>query len=276
LIEVAILLMFALLFAVLFAVGALAWEYHKGSIEHARREQELELARSIQRSFLPTSFPDGQSVEVHAVNVPSRAVSGDFYDVVPAGDALLLAIADVEGKSIPAALLTAMLQASLRTQGESGSSLAGIVGSMNRLVCRRADGLQQFATFFLARIAEGCLEYTNAGHNPPLLFHAAGGVSHLDRGGLLLGVQDEAAYDQGSVYLAPGDRVVLYTDGVSERARPDGEEFGPYRLTALVASLGHDLSAAELTRAILAAVETFAQGADPEDDQTLVVVRIRS
>jgi hypothetical protein len=146
--------MYVLLFMILANAMAIALAYHKGAVEHARRDKELELARRIQHSFLPESFPVDPRIEVHAINVPSRGVSGDFYDVVPAGGALVLAVADVEGKSVPAALFTSMLQASLRTQAGSVVSTAAILSNVNHLACNRSSTLQQFATFFLARLTE--------------------------------------------------------------------------------------------------------------------------
>lgn len=273
--SLAILGMFALLFAALFTALALVVEYHRSSLEHARSERELELARNIQRSFLPESFPVSSRVEVHAVNVPSRRVSGDFYDVVPTGDELLLAIADVEGKSVPAALLVAALQASLRTQTANTSSVSDIVRNINTLVCQRA-GAQQFATFFLARVAgDGRrLTYCNAGHNPPLLFRANGARQLLQRGGLMFGVLEAAPFEEEAVELGPGDRAVFYTDGITEAVAPGGEEYGPERLATLVAALPPSLSAREVTARVLRELDAFSHGADPADDQTLVVLRV--
>ncbi len=267
--------MFSLLFAALFTALALVVEYHRSSLDHARAEKELELARTIQRAFLPDRFPVSSRVEVHAVNVPSRQVSGDFYDVVPAGDALLLAIADVEGKSVPAALLGAALQASLRTQTASTPSVSDIVRNINTLVCQRA-GAQQFATFFLARVeVDGRrLTYCNAGHNPPLLFRANGARQLLQRGGLMFGVLEAAPFEDEVVDLGPGDRVIFYTDGITEATAPGGEEYGPERLATRVAALPPGLSAREVTTRVLRELGAFSHGADPADDQTLVVLRV--
>ena len=267
--------MFALLFSTLFTAVALVVEYHRSSIVHARAEKELELARTIQRTFLPESFPSSPRVEVHAVNVPSKQVSGDFYDVVPAGKGLLLAIADVEGKSVPAALLVAALQASLRTQTATTPSVSDIVRNINTLVCQRA-GAQQFATFFLARVEEDGrrLTYCNAGHNPPVLFRASGARQLLQRGGLMFGVLEAAPFDEEAVELGPGDRVLFYTDGITEATAPGGEEYGPERLASLVAALPPALSAREVTARVLQELHTFSHGADPADDQTLVVLRV--
>lgn len=274
--RVAVFAMYALLFAVLMTAIGMVVQYHKSSIEVARREKELELARRIQHSFLPESFPDRPRFEVHAINVPSRGVSGDFYDVVASGTGLLLAVADVEGKSVPAALLTAMLQASLRTQTAWVTSAADIVSNINDLCCRR-EGMQQFATFFLMRIEEdGKLVYSNAGHNPPLLMRASGEHTLLETGGMMFGVMEETPFDEDTLALAAGDRVIVYTDGITERSNPAGEEFGPDRLTSLVASLASDLSARQITERILRSLDEFSQGVEPNDDQTLMVLQMRA
>jgi sigma-B regulation protein RsbU (phosphoserine phosphatase) len=273
--RVAVFGMYAVLFAVMMTAIGMVVQYHRSSIEVARREKELELARRIQHSFLPESFPERPRFEVHAINVPSRGVSGDFYDVVPSGNGLLLAVADVEGKSIPAALLTAMLQASLRTQTAWVTSAADIVSNINGLCCRR-EGVQQFATFFLMRIDEdGQLVYSNAGHNPPILMRAGGERMLLQKGGIMFGVMEQAPFDEDTLALSSGDRVVVYTDGITERANPAGEEFGPERLASLAASLPADLSAREVTGRILRALDEFSQGVEPNDDQTLMVLQMR-
>jgi sigma-B regulation protein RsbU (phosphoserine phosphatase) len=275
--SLAVLGMYAVLFATLMTSLVLVWQFHQSSIAHARAARDLELARQIQHSFLPEAFPTSPRIEVHAVNVPSRGVSGDFYDAVPVGSALLLAIADVEGKSIPAALLTAMLQASLRTQTDSVASVAAIAGNINTLVCRRVGTLQQFATFFLARVEEdGWMTFANAGHNPPMLFRATGDRTLLEQGGMMFGVMEGAPYQEEGVQLQPGDRVVLYTDGITERTNPQGEEFGTERLTALVWSLSPDLPAREVTGRVLLALDQFSDGVEPADDQTLMVLRVRA
>jgi hypothetical protein len=267
--------MYSLIFSGLFTGIALVYQYHQGSLEHARREKELELARRIQRTFLPSHFPPSARVEVHAVNVPSRGVSGDFYDVVAAGDALLLAIADVEGKSMAAALLSTALQASLRTQTPWVGAVAAIVTNINAFVCGRSgDG--QFATFFLARVADGGrrLTYCNAGHNPPLLLRADGSRRSLEAGGPMLGVLESIPYEEDAVDLCAGDRLVFYTDGITEATNPSGEEFQTERLAALVEGLDSALPTAEVTARILDEVRRFTLDAEPSDDRTLIVVRV--
>ncbi|HET8645411.1 MAG TPA: PP2C family protein-serine/threonine phosphatase, partial [Vicinamibacteria bacterium] len=268
--------MYSLLFSGLFTGIALVYQYHRSSLEHARREKELELARRIQRTFLPSHFPPSARVEVHAVNVPSRGVSGDFYDVVAAGDALLLAIADVEGKSMAAALLSTALQASLRTQTPWVGAVAPIVTNINAFVCQRS-GEAQFATFFLARLADGGLRltYCNAGHNPPLLLRADRSRTTLETGGPMLGVLESIPYQEAEVELQPGDRLVFYTDGITEATSPAGEEFQTERLAAVVEGLDSALPSAEVTSRILDEVRRFTRDAEPSDDRTLIVVRVR-
>jgi serine phosphatase RsbU (regulator of sigma subunit) len=274
--RMAVFAMFSLLFAGLLTAIGLVLQYHKSSLEHARREKEMELARRIQHSFLPEAFPEKTRFEVHAVNVPARGVSGDFYDVVPAGDALLLAVADVEGKSVPAALLTAMLQASLRTQTSWATSASEIVANINTLCCRR-EGVQQFATFFLMRLTEdGRVAYSNAGHNPPLWMKGGTERVLLDRGGIMFGVMEGVPFEEDTLMLEARDRIVVYTDGITERANPAGEEFGPERLAALVASLPAEMTARQATQSILAALDAFSQGVEPGDDQTLMVLQVRA
>jgi len=272
----AVVLAFSLLFVVLFTAIAFAWQFHKSSVEYARRDKELELARRIQSSFLPTEFPSLPRIDVNAANQPSRGVSGDFYDVVADGRTLILAVADVEGKSVPAALLTAMLQASIRTQAGLLRSPAAIVASVNELVCRRADHVQQFATFFLAQVDEqGRLAYTNAGHNPPLLLSPDGGTRRLEQGGMMLGVLEAAPYEEETLSLSTGDRLVVYTDGISERTDASGVEYGEERLLASLRTLPAGLPASVIVERTLAALEAFAGGVEPADDQTLMVLSVR-
>ena len=268
--------MFGLLFTLLITGLIYAFVFYREAIERARSEQELNMARRIQRGFLLSQFPSMPRLEVHAVNVSSREVSGDFYDVVPAGDgAFLLAIADVSGKGVPAALLSSMLQASLRTQAGTVPSVAAILTNVNRLVNGTASP-GQFATFFLARVDEPrlTLSYSNAGHNHPIVFRRDGAREPLDRGGTVVGILPDTPFEEGSITLGPGDRVVFYTDGISEAEAPGGELYGDDRLAEAVAGLPAGLSARETIERILAGVRTWLRGAEPGDDMTLMVLRV--
>src|SRR5262245_47034113 len=215
-------------------------------VQVARIEEELRLARQIQRSFLVSEFPETSRFEVHALNIPSKEVGGDLYDLVPAEDGgLVLAVADVAGKGVPAALLSGMLQASLRTQAASIPSVAEILRNINALVYR-GTAVHQFATFFIARIRpDGRMSFSNAGHNYPVLARRNGAQVLLERGGLVLGVMEAADYEEDAVSLESGDRVVLYTDGITEAVNREGELYGEERLHAVIAERSHELSARE-------------------------------
>ena len=242
-------LVYCLLFGTLFLGISIALSYHKEAMERAGSERELQLARRIQRSFLLSEFPQRSRVEVHAVNVSSKEVSGDFYDVVPAGEEdVLLAIADVSGKGVPAALLSSMLQASVRTQ----------------------------ATFFLAILHEPTLtlRFTNAGHNYPVLLRANGERVLLEKGGCVIGMLEGPEFEEATVALAPGDRIVFYTDGVSEAEREGGEMFGEERLYALLDTAPRDLPAERLVEHVLGGVRGWLNGVEPGDDITVMALRV--
>ncbi len=245
-------------------------------VQVARIEEELRLARTIQRSFLHSEFPPIPRFDIHALNIPSKEVGGDFYDLVPAEDgAFVLAIADVAGKGVPAALLSSMLQASLRTQAGSIASVSEILRNINALVYRAA-AVHQFATFFLARVERDPLRLTfsNAGHNFPVLVRRDGDPVYLECGGTVLGIAERAVYDEDRLGLHAGDLVVLHTDGISEAMNREGELFGDERLYGLVRSLPAHLSAREVTDAVLATLREFLDGEEARDDMTLMVVRV--
>jgi serine phosphatase RsbU (regulator of sigma subunit) len=268
--------MFSLLFSIMALGISLAIAFYRKAITQAKSEQELNLARRIQRSFLISQFPEMPRLEVHAVNVSSKEVSGDFYDVVPAGErAFLLAIADVAGKGVPAALLSSMLQASLRTQAHTHASVATILENINTLVYR-STAVNQFATFFLARVEEDAMRITfsNAGHNFPIVFRRDGSRLTLERGGTVVGILESVRFEEDTVELQPGDRIVLYTDGINEAEDPAGELFGDERLTALIAALPHELSAREVTERILEGVREHLAGLEAGDDMTVLVLRV--
>ena len=237
-----------------------------------RIEEELRLARQIQRSFLHSEFPPTPRFDVHALNIPSKEVGGDFYDLVPAENGVfLLAIADVAGKGVPAALLSSMLQASLRTQAGSIASVSEILRNINTLVYR-ATAVHQFATFFIARVEHDTLHMTfsNAGHNFPVVIRRDCEPVFLERGGTVLGIVDGAAYEEERVGLRSGDLVVLYTDGITEARNDDDEEFGEERLIA--SAVRHrDCDAYVLQARLSEAVSRFA-GGHYQDDATLIVV----
>ena len=270
------MLSYFVVLGLIFVGLTLAVHFHRESMERAGSERELLLARRIQQSFLPSEFPRHPRLEVHATNLASKEVSGDFYDVVPIGDdGYLLAIADVSGKGVPAALLSSMLQASLRTQASPEVRVGSVMASINALVCRRPE-TGQFATFFLAAVdgATPSLRFTNAGHNFPVLFRRDQPARTLETGGLVVGMLEGMSYEEETVSLESGDRVVFYTDGLTEAARADGEMFGEERLNTLFDRLPAEASARELVDRTLAGLREFLGDAEPGDDVTVMVLRV--
>jgi serine phosphatase RsbU (regulator of sigma subunit) len=245
------------------------------SLERAAMEEELHLAQQIQSSYLPSRFPQLEQAQLWGTNVPSKQVGGDYYDYVEEPGGLLLVVADVVGKGVPAALLMSMLQASLRTLASEGRSLADIVTYLNQLILR--SGIEgKFATCFLARLDLDSLtlSYTNAGHNPPCLVRAGGEVEWLRQGGLLLGVFEDSGVAQAEVQLEPGDRLVLYTDGITEAANERGEFFAEEGLVSVLRRLPPDLDAEAVSGEVFRSVREFCGGLEPADDMTVLVLRI--
>ena len=242
----------------------------------ARIEEELNLAHQIQQTFLKSDFPSLPRCEVHAVNLPSRQVGGDYYDVVSAPDgSFLVAIADVAGKGVPAALLSSMLQAALRTQARSVESPAAILRNINALVYR-STAVHQFATFFLARVsADGRrMTFANAGHNWPALLRKDGSREWLQTGGTILGIMEDVPMDEATFDLTPGDLLVFYTDGISEATNEDGELYGEERLVEFVKGLPPALNPESIAVSILREVERHLGRLEAQDDRTLVVLRV--
>jgi sigma-B regulation protein RsbU (phosphoserine phosphatase) len=243
----------------------------------ARIEEELNLAHQIQQTFLKNDFPSLPRCEVYAVNLPSRQVGGDYYDVVTAPDgSFLVAIADVAGKGVPAALLSSMLQAALRTQAPSVSSPAAILRNVNTLVYR-STAVHQFATFFLAHVTTDGkrMTYCNAGHNWPVLLRRNGERQWLKCGGTILGIMEDVAMEEAAFDLAPGDVLVFYTDGISEATNVDGELYGEERLVEFVSSLPPSLHPEAIAQGILREVERHLGRLEAQDDRTLVVLRVQ-
>jgi serine phosphatase RsbU (regulator of sigma subunit) len=240
-------------------------------------EQQLEFdrAREIQEALLPRRIPQAPGVEIAGCWQPARAVGGDYYDVLDLGEGrLALVIADVAGKGLPAALLMSNLQAAVKAFAGDVRSPAELSSRLNRMLCGNlAPG--KFITFFYGILDTGTrtLLYTNAGHTPPILSRARGGVVRLESGGMVLGFSSAAAYDQEQVVLDTGDRLLLYTDGLSEAFGSNDEEFGDDRLEAIVR--GSDVRGAEdLQRRVLDAVATFCHH-DFHDDATLIAVIVK-
>jgi len=240
----------------------------------AKQQREFEDARLIQRGLLPAAMPQTAGVKLASSWQPANGVGGDCFDALtfPSGG-VGLSIADVAGKGVPAALLMSNLQAAVRAFAQEGTAPGAVCTSVNRLLCRNmASG--RFVTFCYVRIdvAARKLTYANAGHNPPLLVRGSGRVDTLVPTGTVLGVFAESLYEQGDFSIAAGDRLVLYTDGITEGRNPGGDEYGEDRLAD--AALRHRaLSAEEMLAAMLREVESFNSGVY-EDDATLIVAAL--
>ena len=237
-------------------------------------ERELKTAAQIQRRLLPGEPPSFAGYDLHGHNDPCYEVGGDYFDFQPRENGRLgIAVGDVSGKGIGAALLMATLQASFRAHAATDASPEVLVERLNRAICASSEA-NKFITFFygeLDRETHG-LHYVNAGHNPPLLFRSNGDVETLRTGGLILGFEPTIRFAQEELTLAPGDVLLLFTDGVTEAPGPDGEEFGEERLGEIVRGSGQ-ASASDITQRIRDGVDAFTDGADPFDDFTVCVIR---
>ena len=242
--------------------------------QQERLERELQLAMEIQQRFQPTAPPVVPGYEFQGISFPCYEIGGDYYDFIQREDGrLVIALGDVSGKGTAAALLMSSLHASIHAQTGSHDSLVETISAVNRYL---ADNIpsNRFVTLFYAELdpESGALSFLNAGHNPPLIVHAAGTVEQLASGGLPLGIKANAEYREGRTTLQRGDVLVIYSDGVTEAASPSGEEFGPTRLYEVV-SRNVDSSAAGIRDRIESALTKFSQGTQAADDITLVIVK---
>ena len=249
----------------------------EAQLQQERLERELQLAMEIQQRFQPTAPPIVPGYELQGISFPCYEIGGDYYDFIEREDGrLVIALGDVSGKGTAAALLMSSLHAAVHAQAGSHETLVETISAVNRYL---ADNIppNRFVTLFYAELdpASGSLSFLNAGHNPPLIVHAAGTVEQLASGGLPLGIKRDAEYREGRTQLQLGDVLVIYSDGVTEAASPSGEEFGPTRLYEVV-SRNIDASAAGVRDRIESALTKFSQGTQAADDITLVIVKRQS
>ena len=233
---------------------------------------EVDRALEIQRHLLPKSLPAIEGYDIAARWQPSRIVGGDYYDVIDLGAGLFgLCIADATGKGMPAALLMSNLQAAVRALAPGTRSPAELCRLINEILCGSAAA-SAFVSFFYGVLdaSTGALIYSNAGHNHPMLLRADGSVERLGKGGLVLGAFAGREYGEGETRMEPGDRLLLFTDGITEAERADDEMFGEERLLDILRE-GARRPAAEVEPAIMDAVSAFSAG-ELRDDATLVVV----
>lgn len=238
----------------------------------SRERAEHEEAREIQQSLLPKSLPEFAGMELAADWLPTRVVAGDYYDVMKFGESrAAVCVADVSGKGLPAALLVSTVQATVRAFVHETVPPGALCQRVNAILCsNHLEG--RFVTFFFAVLdrEEGTLCYCNAGHNAPVLARADGTTVRLREGGPILGEFPDVPYEQATVTFGAGDRLLIFTDGVSEAHGPGDVEFGEPRLEKLMRE-SRGQSAAEIRRRILSSVHEF-RDRPLEDDATMVIV----
>jgi sigma-B regulation protein RsbU (phosphoserine phosphatase) len=243
-------------------------------------KRDLEIAREIQTWLVPSQPPEVAGAELAFTTRPQNSVAGDYYDAFYPNpedqERLIVVIADVAGKSIPAALLMAALQASLRTIAGDDAPLAALVKRLNRYASAHSLDGRRFTTAVLGEYnpVSRRLTYVNAGHNHPVLRRANGDIETLQVGGLPLGIEANGSYEAASIELRVGDALILFTDGVVEAFNESGEEFGNERWLGAIRNLP-DWKAQETLQYLMRRVDEFVGATRQSDDITCFVFRSR-
>ena len=244
-------------------------------------KRDLQIAREIQTWLLPGAPPQIPGISIAYTTRPANTVAGDYYDVFPRPgktneeNRVVFVVADVAGKSIPAAMLMATFQASLKTLSTAQVALPELVANMNKYACSNSQGGLRFTTAFIAEYdtARHVFTYINAGHNNPILRRSNGLIERLDVGGLPLGIQSEAKYESASVALAPGDWLLIFTDGLVEAENARQDEFGePRVLSALEASV--TATPKEFLDRLMAELDLFVGNTPQHDDVTCMLLKV--
>jgi sigma-B regulation protein RsbU (phosphoserine phosphatase) len=246
---------------------------HREALAKQAMERELELAATIQRDILPKSIPVVEGIDLAALSRPARQVGGDYHTFVERDGQLIAVLADVAGKSMPAALLVSALHAAIQLLIAEGRDLGDIATELNKHI-HRWSAENKFVTMIMVAIdrESGTIEYVNAGHNPCYIIHE-GELDLLRSHGLPVGILGQSMYRTQTRPFLPGSTVVLYSDGITEAENEAGEEYENPRLEEILCASG-DASAAELRDRIASAVDAFVGDAPQKDDQTLVIARL--
>jgi phosphoserine phosphatase RsbU/P len=246
---------------------------HRSALEKQAMEREIELAATIQRDILPRAIPEVEGYQIGALSRPARHLGGDYHAFFSSEGNLSVCVADVAGKSVPAAVLVSAFHAALQLLFSEGRDLGEIATELNRHI-HKWSSETKFITLILATIDRetGILRFVNAGHNPGYLV-SGGSVDLLRSNGLPIGIMSSTRYSTQTRKCAPGDLIVLYSDGITEAENPAGEEFEDARLAAVIEREAAS-SAAAVRDAISEEVAAFSGDAPQKDDQTLVVVKI--
>jgi len=243
-------------------------------------KRDLEIAKDIQAWLLPGAPLQIPGFQIAYATRAANTVAGDYYDVIlrPAqqtkDDRVLFVVADVAGKSIPAAMVMATFQASLRTLSTSGVSLPEMVAGVNRYSCSNSQGGVRFTTAFFAELdpATGDVAYINAGHNVPILRRRSGMLERLEAGGVPIGIFAESAYQSGTIHLDNGDWLVIFTDGIVEAENAKQDEFSEAQLIRLV-DRESESAPAELLRRLLVELDEFVGNTPQHDDMTCLLLK---
>ena len=243
-------------------------------------KRDLQIAREIQTWLLPGAPPQIPGLTIAYATRPANTVAGDYYDVFPRPgktqeeNRVVLAVADVAGKSIPAAMLMATFQASLKTLSTAQVPLQELAANMNRYACSNSQGGLRFTTAFLAEYdaANRTVHYINAGHNNPILRRASGKIERLDVGGLPFGIMPEAQYQAANVTLAPGDWLVIFTDGLVEAVNARDEEYGEARLLATI-DAGRSFAPPDMLKRLMTDLDLFVGTTPQHDDVTCMLLK---
>ncbi|MGH9718962.1 MAG: SpoIIE family protein phosphatase, partial [Bryobacteraceae bacterium] len=246
-------------------------------VEQEKLRRDLALAAEVQKRLLPEHAPELANAALAAISLPARSVGGDYYDFFDAGNhSIGIALADVAGKGVAAALIMSVVQASLRILSADGNiSLPQLAAKLNRFL-HRSTGSSSYATFFYAQIDEAArqLRYVNAGHNPPYLLRAVNAeIQELSTGGTVIGLFPQMRYEEAAIDLNPGDLLVAFTDGLPEALNPSDEEFGEERLKDLLRQVAH-LPVPEISTRISQELKNWIHDAAQYDDLTFIVMKV--
>lgn len=258
------------------AVAIVNARLHSQLVEQHKLAREMEIARTIQMNLLPKTYPDLPGYQLSAMSLPAKQVGGDYYDFIKLPDKRIgLAIADVSGKGVSAAILTATTRSYLLSETQhKDATLGQALDRINRMIHRDVAGGQMYVTMVLGYLdpTDGSMEYINAGHAYPVLIHPNGETEFLDIGGVFLGIMEDNNFEFGHTTIPPGGVLVMYTDGVTDILDPDGKSFGNDRFLDLLRDKQH-LSAEEIRNSIYQTCLKHRSTADQFDDFTLIVCK---
>ena len=237
-------------------------------------EEELKIANDIQTRLLPKTNPQINGFDIASKSVPAKEVGGDYYDFIQIDENnIVICLGDISGKGMPAALLMANLQATLRGQALFTSSSGECLTRANKLLYRSTDK-QNYATLFYGILdsSNDTFRFSNAGHNPPILMNSDKKVIRLTKGGTVLGFMEDFQFEEDSVNLKKGDTIIIYSDGIDEAFNIDDEEYGEENLLSIIKDI-LSLDAEKIIENVFESVRSHVQDAPQSDDITIVVIK---